>query len=554
MYELRKYQKDAIAAAKDYLFKEEGKNPVVVLPTGAGKSIVLAQICKDFIEEYFEIGIIILAHVKELVKQNYGKFNKLMKGEFEAGICCASLNRKDLNKQITFASIQSVFRRVDGIREKHLIIVDEAHHINVEDEGMYRQFIEGMKKRTNVKVLGLTATPYRTKDGNICGPDYIFNDICYEAKIPDLIAQGYLSPLTNKVTESSVDLSKIHIKRGDFDVKELDEFINKKEAVKSAVEDIINKSKEKKHCVVFCINIKHAENICEELKDLGESAEIIHSKISEEARDSVIDMFHKKEIKYLVNVNVLTEGFDAPFIDCVVLLRPTMSPGLYYQMVGRGFRIAEGKKDCLVLDYGENILRHGCIDQIETQPKVISKKGQAPVKKCPKCFTVVHAAKKECQECGYIFEIKDETKHKKKADSLSSILSSMNGGEKFWVKINKVSYLRHQKTKDKPATLRVIYNSLINWYNEFLCFEHPEFSFPREKADAWWHRRSALPLPRTVGEALGLIKKNGIREPEEILVKKNGKWWEILDYKFKGENRPEKLEQEEMELDDEVPY
>jgi len=227
-------------------------------------------------------------------------------------------------------------------------------------------------------------------------------------------------------------------------------------------------------------------------------------------RGRLLQDFREGKLKYLVNVNVLTTGFDAPNIDCIALLRPTMSPGLYYQMVGRGFRLHPSKEDCLVLDFGGNVLRHGPVDQIKAQATP-SGNGEAPAKECPQCRSVIAAGYAVCPDCGYQFPPPERQKHEAKA-STAGILSGEVTTDEY--PVQDVLYSVHVKRgapPEHPKTLRVDYQlGLNNFISEWVCPEHTGYA--RWKFEKWWKMRSDVPPPATAEEAAALAS-DGLLAP-----------------------------------------
>lgn len=367
---LRYYQRDAVDSVYKFCEDNPGRNPCVVLPTGAGKTHVLVQICKDV--QSWQGRVLILAHVKELLGQAADKLRAV--SSLDVGIFSAGLKRRDTENDIIVAGVQSVYSKgleLCGSRPFNLVIVDEAHRIPTDGEGMYCQLLQDLQKANpKVRVIGLTATPYRTGQGYVCGDDHFLNEVCYEADIKELIAGGYLCSLSSKKSLQEVDMSGVRKSGGDFNSGEMEDRFNDDEKVKPAVDEICKYTADRKKVLIFCCGIAHATNVAAVLDQLQPgSVRLVTSEHS--GRDGAIEAFKQGKAKYLVNVNCLTEGFDATAIDCVVLLRATVSPGLYYQMVGRGLRIDPSKKDCLVLDFGGNVQRHGTLDNLK-----ISKKGK----------------------------------------------------------------------------------------------------------------------------------------------------------------------------------
>jgi DNA repair protein RadD len=220
---------------------------------------------------------------------------------------------------------------------------------------------------------------------------------------------------------------------------------------------------------------------------------------------------------------VLTTGFNAPGVDLIAMLRPTKSAGLYVQIVGRGCRLAPGKSDCLVLDFAGNIARHGPIDAIK--PKRPGEgDGEAPVKVCPDCASIVHAAARECPECGHAFP-PPAPMIEARASTLE-VLSSLVKPE--WVAVSQVCYARHEKP-GKPPSLRVEYWCGLSAHHEWICVEHA--GYPRQKAATWWAARApGTALPKSVDEALQHAP--ALRQPAEIAVRPSGRYTEVVAARF----------------------
>jgi len=362
---LRPYQESAINALEMHLALRSD-NPCVVIPTGGGKTIVIAEFIKRQIEKRFDIRICVLVHTKELIEQNFEKF--CLHFPFaDVGVFSAGLKRKD-DAQILFAGIQSIVNA--EIKPFDVIIIDEAHRIPVEGEGQYRRFLTDQWYANNsLRIVGMTATPFRMKNGMICDSKNILNKIVYEASIPRLIHDGFLCHITSARGSVKVDFSGVKIRSGEYAEDEVQDVMTASGTTQKIVSDILSIASDRKHWLIFCAGIKHAEEVNQELIARGILSCVVHSLCGDTERDERINALKDKKIQALVNVSLLTEGFDASHIDLIALLRPTKSPGLYYQMVGRGLRIDPEKKDCLILDYGQNISRHGPIDAISISKK-----------------------------------------------------------------------------------------------------------------------------------------------------------------------------------------
>jgi superfamily II DNA or RNA helicase len=303
-----------------------------VIPTAGGKTPVIATICKDA-ATLWNGRVLILAHVKELLEQAADKLQAICP-EVPFGIYSAGLKRRDRNKPVIVAGIQSVYQRACEFDPFDLILIDEAHMITPDGDGMYRQFLaEAKLVNPNVRVVGFTATPYRLSSGPICSPDNIINHICYEIGVRELISQNYLCPLVSKNGKAKADTSKLHIRGGEFVADEVENLMDDDWLVESACAEIVEYTKDRKAVLIFASGIKHGKHIVQVLQDRhGIECGFVTGDTPNNERDTLLKRFREGKLKYLCNVNVLTTGFDAPHIDCIALLRPTMSPGLYYQM------------------------------------------------------------------------------------------------------------------------------------------------------------------------------------------------------------------------------
>ena len=211
MFILRPYQSAAVSAFWSFLRGQSG-NPVIVLPTGAGKSLVIAQVCHDAVKR-FNGKVIVLAHRKELLSQNADKIRRLAP-DLDIGIYSAGLRKRDgLEADVCVAGIQSIFKKAYNVGQRHLVLIDEVHLVPRDGEGMYQHFLSELRSANErVRLGGLTATPFRLDCGPLCRPDGIFHKVCYSAPITDLIDGGYLCRLTTKPAAATVDTSKLHLR------------------------------------------------------------------------------------------------------------------------------------------------------------------------------------------------------------------------------------------------------------------------------------------------------------------------------------------------------
>ncbi len=523
---LRPYQRATIDALYGY-FAEQTGNPLVVLPTGTGKSLCIAGFIREAIEGYRDTRVLVLTHVRELIQQN---FLALMRAwpEAPAGIYSAGLSRRDIRAQILFAGIQSIHRHASRVQRCDLVLIDEAHLLGRSDSGMYRSFLAQLNEINAglLKVVGFTATPYRLDSGLLHeGKDRLFTDIAYDVPVLDMIQQGYLCPVIPKQTETQLDVGGVGTRGGEFIAKDLEAAVDRDEVTRAAVEEIVRHGEGRGSWLVFCSGVAHARHVGDAIREHGVSCETVTGDTPGPERDRILAAFKAGRLRCVTNANVLTTGFDAPGVDLIALLRPTKSVGLYVQMVGRGTRLAEGKEDCLVLDFAGNTARHGPIDTVDGRKKEKSEEaGEAPIKVCPECQAINHASIRLCTACGFEFP-PPVVKVAARAAS-DALLSTQQKAE--WSEVTGVSYARHEKP-GKPASLRVTYSCGLSQHSEWVCFEHT--GYPREKACAWWqHRAVDRPVPRNVAEALEVAQ--ALPAPSAIRVRPVGQYTEIVGVRF----------------------
>jgi len=361
---LRPYQGAAIQGIYNYFYDHTG-NPLIVIPTAGGKSLVMASFVEGVLKAYPDQRILIVTHVKELIEQNHDELKGLWP-EAPAGIYSAGLKQRDIHAGILFAGIQSIHKRVYDVQQCDLVLIDEAHLIPRDSNTMYRRFL-GELKRLNpmMKVIGFTATPFRLDSGLLHeGEDAIFTDIAYEVSVRELIDLGFLAPLVSKRMVTTLDVSEVGTRGGEFIAKDLEAAVDQESITESAVSEIVSFGAERQSWLVFCAGVDHAHHVRDAIRRRGIRCETIVGDTPSAEREAIIKAFKAGEIRCLTNANVLTTGFNTPGVDLIAMLRPTKSAGLYVQIVGRGCRLAPGKANCLVLDFAGNIERHGPIDAV----------------------------------------------------------------------------------------------------------------------------------------------------------------------------------------------
>lgn len=526
--QLRQYQIEARDAIFQY-FKANKGNPLVAMPTGTGKSVVIASFFHTACSWFPQTRCLMLTHVQELVEQNHNKLKTLWPTA-PSGVYSAGLGRKELGFPITYGSVQSIAPVVDKLGRIDLVIVDEAHMVSPREETLYVKIVESlMQVNPLIKVIGFTATPYRMGLGMLTnGP--MFDHICYDLTSRDafnkLLAEGYISRLIPKATSTIANGDGVKIRGGEFVSGELQRAMDKDAINEAAVREIIIAGEERKHWLVFAAGLKHAGHLVEMFEHFGVSATMVDGKMSTTERESRLAKFRSGEFRCMVNNAVLTTGFDFPEIDLIGMLRPTMSPGLWVQMLGRGTRPAPGKENCLVLDFARNTVRLGPInDPVLPKSKDDTKGlGVAPIKLCEACGTFCHTSVRICPECGWEFPEKLD-KWTLTASEAELVATSLPQVETFTV--TRATYARHSKV-GKPDSVKVTYSCGLRSFTEYVCIEHPGFAY--KKARDWWAERCSEAMPTTTEDALKLTALLPV--PKKIRVWINRKYPEIMGCEF----------------------
>lgn len=549
-FKLRPYQEAAINGLYEYWAAGRGDNPLIVAPTGAGKSAILGQVIRDAMS-YPGTKVMVLTHVKELLEQNAAALLR-MYPQADFAFYSASVGQKRLDKPITFAGIQSVYKRAyDMVPAPDLVIVDEAHMIPKNSETRYGKFISDLKVcNPKVKMIGLTATPYRLDSGYLHkGKGALFDGIAYDIPVGMLMDDGYLSTVISKGGAKKIDLTNVGKRGGEFIESELAIAASDPELVKATVKEIVEYGQDRKAWLIFASGLGHAQMLREELEAYDVSVEVVAGDDPMKERESKISRFKKGDVRAIVNCGVLTTGFDHPAVDLVAIVRATESTGLYIQIVGRGTRpvyapgydlstkqgrldaIANGgKPNCLILDYGENVARHGFIDAVK--PKIKGEStgdGEAPTKECPSCEFMVFAGARVCPECGHEFPAPELNHHHKSYGG--AMLSTQVLDE--WIDVDDVVYERWRKD-GKPDSIRVTYISGLTRISEWLCPDHGGYAASRYEA-----RKPALKAyASTTSDALS--ESSQWVKPSRIKVRPDGKYHQIIQLDYSGKKENEK--------------
>lgn len=523
---LRPYQEAALDAIWNYLAERDGQ-PLCVLPTGTGKSLVIAELVRHIIEDYEGTRVLVLQHVRELVRQNHSELMNLWPTA-PAGIYAAGLKQRDLKSRILFASIQSIHKLAYDLQDPvvSLIIIDESHLVPRSANTTYRKFLADMWQiNPAMRVLGTTATDYRLDSGRLHeGDDAIFSDIAYEYNVKDAINDGYLCPPVTVRASAQIDTSSIGSRGGEFIVGAMQDVADKPETVRAIVDELCYNGASRKSWLVFGCGVKHCTDLRDAIRERGFPAECVFGETDNDERDAIVDSFKRGELRALVNYGTLTTGFNAPNTDLICVARATKSVGLWVQIIGRGLRLFSGKTDCLVLDHGGNTARLGPIDSPIIKDK---RKGveptELPTKLCPECKTPNPISTRECVGCGFLFPAV-EHKVSSQASQLD-ILSSSAPVPAAWVDVSNVYYKRHVGKNSGEPCIRVTYSCGLLSHSEFINPEGKGQS--RYRFEAWWRRRvpGSTP-PATIDDVM--VCQMDIPKPAKIEIRPNGRFVNVV--------------------------
>ena len=555
---LRPYQETAISSGVNWVKYMSGKNGIIWAATAAGKSILIARIAEAFPDK----RVLILAHRKELLEQNVAKFA----ADTDVSIFSAGLGKKDLTGRVVMAGIQSIANMsADLLPNFDLILIDECHRLsnNAEDDSQYWNIIN---KVGSPQVLGFTATPYRLSGGFLS-----WGEIIYEIKYPELLDLKFVTPLSNKAT-ATPDLSKVKVKLGEYVESQLEEIMLDPALLQAAIESLLVYSNDRNSVLIFAISKKHCELLCEAMKESGIAGGVgfITGDTTDSERARLLEMFKAGELRYLINCMVLIEGFDAPCIDMIMCLRPTMSKTLWEQMLGRGVRLFSGKDNCLVVDMAGNLVKHGSL----AAPYVAPKMGEPPKgdagRVCPECEEFNEGTNiTECESCGYEFPPPEGRTHSHNYEPDIDSPTIYRAIQRY--EVESVSYRKHVKTANGNISLRVDYvchGAPYGSFSEWISFMHEtETTAQWMQNKAWkFFKDRGIGLPDEIQKLsmdtlLALAEQ--LRQPVAVLVDTSQKFPTIKEYiwseadetedRESNSSRCSELVQEVYDLD-EVPF
>lgn len=532
MIQSRYYQDEAEQSIYDYFAHKQG-NPVVALPTGTGKSVVIAKFIYNALQRWPKSRFIMLTHVKKLIEQNAAKLRQIWPNA-PLGIYSAGLKERSVHAPIIFGGIHSVASCVGLFGYRDVIIIDECHLVSVNDSAMYQKVIAKFKAiNPHVKVIGLSATPYRMGQGLLTDGG-IFTDICYNLtdmkSFNRLIEEGYLAPLIPKRTNTQLNVEHVKITKGEYDQHELQLAVNQDKITYAALVELLEHSQDRICGLIFATGIEHAESIKSMLSGyFGQSAVAIHSGNTEEQNEQYFTAWAQGKSKWAVSMNSLTTGVDVPMIDVIGVLRPTKSTVLWVQLLGRGTRPSPQtqKQNCLVMDFAANTAKLGPINDPIIPRKKGAGTGDAPIRICDACGCYNHASARTCINCGEVFEIR--TKFKDSAGTDELIRSELPVIEYY--DVTYVIYAKHEKA-GSPDMIKVSYFCGMQKFDEWVCFDHT--GFPRKTALDWLRQRMPIaPEYEDSATTENVLKAvSMLRAPKRIRVHVNLKYPKVLGYEY----------------------
>jgi DNA repair protein RadD len=529
---LRDYQQKSIDDLYRWFELHEG-NPCLVMPTASGKSHVVAALCKDAIQNWPETRILMLTHVKELIEQNAEKMLEYWPNA-PLGIYSAGVGIKQLGQNITFAGIQSIYNIPEKVGHIDLIIIDECHLVNHAQTGTYRTFIHALQEiNSNLRVIGLTATPYRLGHGLITDKPALFDVLLEPVTISELVFKGWIAPLRSKHTIKKLDASNVKKRGGEYIESELQAAVDTEENNQAVVKETIERAGDRKAWLFFCSGVHHSERIARILQDHGISSACILGSTPKKERQRILEEYKAGKIRALTNANVLTTGFDYPDIDMIAMLRPTMSPGLYLQMAGRGMRLKSHTDHCLVLDFAGVVQKHGPITAVvpPQKPSKSSRIHELPMKACESCHELNPIAARECSCCGAPFPSAET----KKIQLHNLDIMGIEGQD---LNVTSWTWRKHiSRTSGKEMLSATYYGGYSDPpVTEYFPVRHDGYAGQKATQEILTIARSAgVPIDsfvyREVLEEIALVLNDG-DPPKELEYRKDGKFYRVLKRKW----------------------
>lgn len=527
MITLRPYQEESLERIWAYFANGNTGNPLIAYPTGTGKSCLPAVFIKRIMQHYPGQRFLMITHVKELIAQN-AEVLKIAWPMAPLGIYSAGLKSKDTAHPIVFGGIQSMIKNPSIFGHRDIAFVDEAHLISQDESSQYLTFLATMKLiNPNLKVIGLTATPFRMGMGMLTDGG-LFTDIIHDLTKMDefnrLIADNYLCPLVPMRTKTELDVSSVGMAKNEFIASQLQHAVDRNEVTYAGLKELVEAGQNRKSWLIFSSGIEHANHIADMLGSFGVECASVHSKQTSEYNDSAIKAFKSNRLRSIACFSKLTTGFNHPDIDLIGDFRPTMSIPLHIQKLGRGTRPAPNKSNCLVLDFSRNVPRLGPVNDPIIPKKKGEKTGDLPVKLCDSCGAYNHISARKCCACGaeFTFQVKIVAK-----PGTTEILRSDAPIVEIF-NVDNVVYAKKENKNGKPPYIRATYMCGMQSFSQNVFPQHNGYA--RKLFTDWWKQRHTIEPPQSTDEALMFIVQ--LRKPKRIKVWCNRQYPEILSCEY----------------------
>lgn len=574
VFKPRYYQEQAVQAVFDY-WEEEPGHPLVDMATGTGKSGTLAMLIKRLLEGWSHMRIMVVTHVEELVEGNFKEYISMCPFG-PSGIFAASLGRRDHAAQVLFAQLQTVWDKAALIGHVDVLMIDEVHLVPNDGNTMYRKLIAALTAiNPDMKIVGYSATPYRLDSGRLDeGEDRLFSRVVYTYGLAQGIEDGYLTRLTSKPCELKYDMTGVHRLGGDFKKSDLAKATDKEELTRAAINEVMAYVREenRKTAIFFCNGIDHATHVRDEVRLHGKSCAVLSGNTPKRERRQIIEDLKAGRLWGCTSDNVLSTGTNIPGVDLIVDMAPTESTNRYVQRAGRGTRVvwpagfdpdstdAEGRKsaiargpkpNCRYINLAANIERHGPVDCVT--PRAPGKgTGEAPIRICEVCEEICAASARVCPNCGTEFLFEEKPKFTARPTDVAILATAVEPETR---RVTSRTFRNHPGKENKPDSVKVSYQCGLSTFNEWFCPGHKGFA--KTKADrAWSLHGGARPFPAS---AIQWLERQGeLLATEEIEVKPNGKYWDIVGYRVgaANDNAPAPANDNDWRRDmaDDVPF
>ena len=518
----RWYQSESVNRVFTFYDNGGRGNIVLALPTGTGKSLVIAMLLIEAFRRWNNAKWLMLTHSGELVKQNGAELKSLWPLS-PLGFCNGEMGLYETSHPIVFGTIQTAVNYAEDFGIVNVLLVDECHLISDDENSQYLSFIATLKeKNPNLIIIGLSATPFRMKMGMITdGPmfDQVLYDITNKEMFNRLISDGYLAPLVPppENLDTHFDLSNVGLRGGEYATGPMSEVFGDKPKLTASVREFINMGQNRRSWCGFAASIENAELIAEIMRAHGIPCAAYHSKTKNSAE--VMTAFKSGQLRCIISKDKILTGFNHRPIDLIGWWRRTMSPGLWVQGNGRGTRTAEGKTNCMVADFGRNTARLGPINDpvLPGKKRPKTEPGDAPVKFCPQCNNPNYTTAKTCGFCGAEFPTTERVDEEASRHELIA-KSEMQIPIFEDFPVHSVVYTVHTKrssSKVNPGgkSLKVRYISGMRSFDQYVAIENEK---AKHMVKQWWHERSRQPVPESVEEAIQ--QKDNLRVPSTIKV------------------------------------